>query len=352
MSLEEDRFKQIMEAIAATKSGMEQQFATNLHELRQEVAATQANCSQQVLEKLNRKSCTFKKKGCEHQFVFNDKVDDRLQNAQKQLDKITTADNASKQALEWAKVELDQGKDEIRVRQKHIRIADRSDWAVVAEYEADELADNSDDEKRQFRAQKERDSKRKRAASGGPAKKKKQRTKGSTRLDDGGVRRAPFGPRTTRAIGPCYSCSQWGLLTRSCPRNHQLYPFDEPVVSAGDTVWSNSSMVSSTEGSVGGNSVTEVDNHSPQLAAGVKGHVQKPCADSTAKQMSNSQVTGVDNSGLGTGGPLGKARVSGQTALGHRSTSEEPLDCLESDTPSESNEWELTRSWEWRNLGP
>ena len=68
--------------------------------------------------------------------------------------------------------------------------------------------------------------------------------------------------------------------------------------------------------------------------------------------MSNSQVTGVDNSGLGTGGPLGKARVSGQTALGHRSTSEEPLDCLESDTPSESNEWELTRSWEWEEPGP
>ena len=251
MSLEEDQFKQIMDAIAATKSGMEQQFATNLHELRQEVAAMQANCSQQVPEKLNRKSCTFKKKGCEHQFVFNDKVDDHLQNAQKQLDKIATADDTSKQALEQAKVELDRGKDEIRVRQKHIRIADRSDWAVVAEYEADELADNSDDEKRLFRARKERDSKRKRAASGGLAK-KKQRTEESTRLDDGGVRRAPFGPRTTRAIGPCYSCSQWGHLARSCPRNHQPYPFDEPVVSAGDTVWSNSSIVSSTEGSVGG----------------------------------------------------------------------------------------------------
>ena len=82
-SLEGDQFQQIMGAIAATKSGIEQQFATNLNEPRQEVAATQATCSQQVLEKLNRKSYTFKKKGCEHQFVFNDKVNDRLQNTKK-----------------------------------------------------------------------------------------------------------------------------------------------------------------------------------------------------------------------------------------------------------------------------
>ena len=39
--------------------------------------------------------------------------------------------------------------------QKHIKIADRSEygWATVAEYEEDELADNSDDEKRLFRAE-------------------------------------------------------------------------------------------------------------------------------------------------------------------------------------------------------
>ena len=39
-------------------------------------------------------------------------------------------------------------------RQKHIKIADRSDngWATVEEYVEDELADNSDDEKRLSRA--------------------------------------------------------------------------------------------------------------------------------------------------------------------------------------------------------
>jgi len=42
---------------------------------------------------------------------------------------------------------LDQGKEAFHIRQKHIHIADCSDWGVVVEYEADELADDSDDEK-------------------------------------------------------------------------------------------------------------------------------------------------------------------------------------------------------------
>ena len=68
--------------------------------------------------------------------------------------------DADKAALEKATTELDQGKEAIRVRQKHIRIADRSDWGVVAEYEADELADNSEDEKKLYKAKKEQYSKR------------------------------------------------------------------------------------------------------------------------------------------------------------------------------------------------
>ena len=57
---------------------------------------------------------------------------------------------------------------------------------MVAEYEADELVNDSDDEKRLFRAWKERDSKRKHAASSGPVK-KKHRSEEFTRLDyDGG----------------------------------------------------------------------------------------------------------------------------------------------------------------------
>ena len=193
------------------------------------------------MDKLNRKTYTYKKKGCEAQFVFNNKVDDHTQAAKKQLDKIAATDDSSQRALERAKTELErakaeleQGEEEICIRQKHIRIADCSDWGVVAEYEADELADNSDDEKCLFRARKERNSKCRRAVSAGPTR-KKPRIEAAARSDEGGVRRTPPGPKT-RPIGPCYSCSQWGHLTRACPRNHQPYPFGQPVVSAGGTM--------------------------------------------------------------------------------------------------------------------
>ena len=45
---------------------------------------------------------------------------------------------------------LEEGEELITNRQKLIKVADRSEfgWATVEEYVADELADNSDDEKR------------------------------------------------------------------------------------------------------------------------------------------------------------------------------------------------------------
>jgi len=42
------------------------------------------------------------------------------------------------------------------VSDKHIRITDCSDWGVVKEYEADELASDSDDEKKLYKAGRER----------------------------------------------------------------------------------------------------------------------------------------------------------------------------------------------------
>ena len=68
--------------------------------------STQASFSQQVLDKLNKKTCCFKKKGCKEQFSFNDKVDNRVQTTactKKQLSKIKTGDDLSQRALEQAK---------------------------------------------------------------------------------------------------------------------------------------------------------------------------------------------------------------------------------------------------------
>ena len=153
-----------------------------------------------------------------------------MQAAKKQLSKITASDDPSRRTLEQARIELEKGEEELCFRLKLIKIADRSDWGVVAEYLADELADDSDDEKRLFRARKERDAKRRRSVSAGTAR-KNPRMEGAARSDDGSVRRpaAPPRPAKMRQIGPCNTCSQWGHLARACSRNQQLYPFDHLI---------------------------------------------------------------------------------------------------------------------------
>ena len=67
----------------------------------------------------------------------------------------TTSKGPAKLALEKAKQSLRMGKDALAHRQKLIKVADRSElgWAVVAEYNADALAADSDDEKRLERAE-------------------------------------------------------------------------------------------------------------------------------------------------------------------------------------------------------
>ena len=228
MSLEGDQFQRLMDAISTTKDSIERQFTSKLDKLQQEVAANQASCSQEVMSKLNKRPYQFRRKGNEAQFLFNESVDERIDAAKRQLDLVPTPDDTTKQTLKRAVSELDQGKEAIRVRQKHIRIADRSDWGVVAEYEADELASDSDDEKKLYRARKERETKKRQAAA---ALKRKPRQEGAARQPSGTGAPRPPAPRT-KPIGPCYTCAGWGHLAATCPKGgrQQPYPLYQPVV--------------------------------------------------------------------------------------------------------------------------
>ena len=88
--------------------------------------------------------------------MFNSTVEEHIETAKKEMAKVLpSAEADQKTALTKAMTELNEGTKVIAVRQKHIKIADRSKlgWGVVAAYENDDLAENSDDERRLFKAE-------------------------------------------------------------------------------------------------------------------------------------------------------------------------------------------------------
>ena len=88
----------------------------------------------------------FKRKANEDQYKFNLKLGETLENAKSA---------AQKSQLEKVKSELDEGEKLLLERQKHILLADKSEsgWLTVEEYKKHDLAENSDDEKRIFSAE-------------------------------------------------------------------------------------------------------------------------------------------------------------------------------------------------------
>ena len=88
----------------------------------------------------------FKKKANEDQYRFNSKLSDVLTEAKS---------SCSSQQLDKVKESLDKGESLLAERQKQILLADKSDfgWMIIQEYKKNDLADDSDDEKKIIRAE-------------------------------------------------------------------------------------------------------------------------------------------------------------------------------------------------------
>jgi hypothetical protein len=109
----------------------------------------------------------LKSKGNQDQFSFNERIEEALGDTNKQLERLETAlaglpssseglPEAITQPVNKAKASIEEGTKLLLQSQKHIRLADRSEfgWRFVKEYESDQLADNEDDEKRIIKAEK------------------------------------------------------------------------------------------------------------------------------------------------------------------------------------------------------
>ena len=137
--------EQLAEVLRTAKDGMREEISALKRELSQDREAA----DERLLKKMKlEKAPTFRKKTHEKQFQFNKELACKM-------DAASAALKEASPALEKAKTLLDEGLKLVCERQKLIRMADRSEhgWATVEEYLEDELAENSDDEKRMQKAE-------------------------------------------------------------------------------------------------------------------------------------------------------------------------------------------------------
>ena len=140
----------------------------------------------------------FKRRGNEEQYKHNASVMSKV----KEADSILDPRNFNPDSISAAKEKLAEGMSIVQHRQKLIKIADSSElgWRVVQEYESNPLADDSEDEKKLYKAETRAERKMK------TEKAKKKRPK-------------PYDVQATkqRRPGRCFGCGEKGHWKKECP---------------------------------------------------------------------------------------------------------------------------------------
>ena len=216
-------------------SKLDKKFADFKRALEQKELST--NSQIKKLKTEAKASSSFQFKGNKLQFEFNSSLLDSINIA---LDHLHEGD------LSGVNKELDNVKVSLNKRNKVLRFADKSPagWAVVKEYESDELADDSDDKKKLRSAERRALSNnrlRKRSRSSGQTRRFQQDCDGSRGAGGSSnsstsqpFHHQPFtqqsfrpyrSSRTAQPSDKCFACGQFGQWANSpfCPSYSHAY---------------------------------------------------------------------------------------------------------------------------------
>jgi len=106
----EDKLDELLASFKELKDTQSANQQEMSEKLEQDVNTGHDTTAKWVMKKLKcDRSLEFKKKGHERQFLFNDKVKDRMESATVSLVKVEPSNAASRTALDEAKKELEEG---------------------------------------------------------------------------------------------------------------------------------------------------------------------------------------------------------------------------------------------------
>ena len=128
-----------------------------LKKLEANVTASQQDTTERAIKRAKRdRPYEFRTKGHQEQYLFNAEFADRVETATSKLQKLALAGEKEKKIVEETLEELKEGTKAIVERQKHIRIADQSEfhWQTVEAYKSAGIADNEEDAKKLKQAEK------------------------------------------------------------------------------------------------------------------------------------------------------------------------------------------------------
>ena len=151
------KFDELMREIRQSRREVDEKLSTSIAKLKSEVNSAQQKTLQDLAKKIENSSYQFKRKGNEHQYNFNCSIEEAMCSTKEELGKLKPTAPEEKAALKRAEEKLQEGTKALTERQKHIKVADRSEfgWATVNYYWDDPLASDSDDEKSLNQAEKE-----------------------------------------------------------------------------------------------------------------------------------------------------------------------------------------------------
>ena len=123
----EAKLDEMMAEFRETKKELEGKIMSSLNEFKREMSAALEKTVQQFSKRIGSSTYEFRRKGNEHQFNFNCGIEDAIDIAKSELARIKPVDPEAKEAVKKAELSLDEGTKALATRQKHIKIADRSD---------------------------------------------------------------------------------------------------------------------------------------------------------------------------------------------------------------------------------